>query len=384
MELNKKNIKKICIIVAFGVVLYWLLQNVSVIGQTFSAVGSIVFPFILGACIAFILNIPMTIIEKKWLKDKKSKNGRIKKSKWKRPVSIALSIVIVSCIIGLLINYIVPELINVINIFISKIPEAMEYLQTLVTDLMKNYSNVGAKIMGLEIDFESISNDAIGMLKNLGTSIVSSSFGIIISIVSGILTFVVAIIFSIYILLNKEKLARQVKKIIYAYFSEEKANRILEISKLSNNTFNKFITGQCTEALILGLLCTIGMLVLGIPYAATIGCLVAFTALIPIVGAFIGGAVGFILILSVSPIKAFIFIVFLIILQQIEGNIIYPKVVGDSVGLPGMWVLVAITIGGSLWGIVGMLIGLPIVSVIYTILRNNTNRRLEEKNIKID
>ena len=384
MELNKQNIKKICIIVAFGVGLYWLLQNISIIGDTFSTVGSIIFPFILGACIAFVLNIPMTIIEKKWLKDRKSKNGRIKKTRWKRPVSIILSIVIVIGIIALLINYIVPELINVINIFISRIPDTMEYLQTMISDLMNNYSNVGTKIMELEIDFESISNDAIEMLKNLGTSIVSSSFGIVINVLSGIVTFFVAIIFSIYILLNKEKLARQVKKLIYAYFSEEKANRILEISRLSNNTFNKFITGQCTEALILGLLCTIGMLVFGIPYAATIGCLVAFTALIPIVGAFIGGAVGFILILSVSPIKAFIFIVFLIILQQIEGNVIYPKVVGDSVGLPGMWVLVAITIGGSLWGIVGMLIGLPIVSVIYTILRNNTNRRLEEKNIKVD
>ena len=230
MELNKQNIKKICIIVAFGVGLYWLLQNISIIGDTFSTVGSIIFPFILGACIAFVLNIPMTIIEKKWLKDRKSKNGRIKKTRWKRPVSIILSIVIVIGIIALLINYIVPELINVINIFISRIPDTMEYLQTMISDLMNNYSNVGTKIMELEIDFESISNDAIEMLKNLGTSIVSSSFGIVINVLSGIVTFFVAIIFSIYILLNKEKLARQVKKLIYAYFSEEKANGICNFS----------------------------------------------------------------------------------------------------------------------------------------------------------
>lgn len=384
MDLNKKNIKKICVIVAFGVILYWILQNISIIGQVLSTISSIIFPFLLGAGIAFVINIPMSIIEKKWFKDRKNKKQKTVKIKWKRPISIILSIVILFVIIRLLIGYIVPELINVINIFIDQLPDLMKYLQDFVTNIMNSYSNIGERIMGMDINFDDITNEAVNLLKNLGTTLVSSSIGIVISVINGIITFFVAMIFSVYILLNKEKLIVQVKKLIYANFSEKTANRILEIANLSNNTFNKFITGQCTEALILGLLCTVGMIIFKIPYAATIGCLVAITALVPIVGAFIGGGIGFLMILALSPVKALIFIVFLIILQQIEGNIIYPKVVGDSVGLPGMWVLVAITIGGSLWGIFGMLIGLPIISVIYTIIRNNTNRKLEEKKIKID
>ena len=192
------------------------------------------------------------------------------------------------------------------------------------------------------------------------------------------MSFVIAFVFAIYLLLQKETLIRQLKKLIYAYMRKDFAEKLLKIAKTSNNIFANFTTGQFTEALILGFLCFIGMLILQIPYALTISVLIAFTALIPIVGALIGTAVGVLLILAVSPLKAVVFVIFLLILQQIEGNIIYPKVVGNSVGLPGIWVLVAITIGGSLWGIVGMLVSVPLVSVLYTILRDNVNQKLQE------
>ena len=199
------------------------------------------------------------------------------------------------------------------------------------------------------------------------------------SIISGIATFFIAIVFAVYILIDKEKLKEQVRKIVYAYLSKEKADKIVNIGNIASSTFKRFFTVQCLEATILGTLCLIGMLILRIPYALQIGILIGVTALIPIVGAFIGVIIGSVLILSVEPIKVIIFIVFVLILQQVEGNLIYPRVVGSSIGLPGMWVLVAVTVGGSIGGILGMLIGVPIATIIYTLLKNDVNKKLEQK-----
>ena len=183
---------------------------------------------------------------------------------------------------------------------------------------------------------------------------------------------------------QKEKLILQSKKLLYAYVQKDKADKVMRVARTANTTFTNFISGQFIEALILGFLCMLGMLILDIPHAVTIGVMIAFTALIPIVGAIIGTVIGAILILPVSPIKAVVFVIFLLILQQIEGNIIYPKVVGSSVGLPGIWVLVAISIGGSLWGLVGILLSVPLFSVIYAVLGENVNHKLKEKNLQIE
>ena len=212
----------------------------------------------------------------------------------------------------------------------------------------------------------------------------TSSIGFIISFVGGIFDFIISMVFAIYILSSKEKLKTQFKNIIRAYLSEKNAKYILKICSLSKTTFYNFITGQCTEALVLGTLCFIGMLILRLPYAITISVLIAVTALIPIIGAFIGIIIGAILILSIDPIKSAIFIVFLIVLQQIESNVIYPKVVGNSVGLPGMWVLVAVVVGGGFAGMLGLLLGLPTASILYIIFKedvmNRLNKRKEEEN----
>ena len=199
---------------------------------------------------------------------------------------------------------------------------------------------------------------------------------------SGVVDFVIAVIFAVYILANKEALKLQSKKFIYARLNKDKADSFIKICRLARDSFRNFLTGQAKEAVILGVLCALGMLILGIPYAGPIGALTALTAFIPIVGAFIGGFIGAVLIVAVDPIKALIFIIFIIVLQQIEGNLIYPHVVGKNIGLPSIWVLVAITVGGSLFGIMGMIVGLPIVSIIYAIITENTNRRLKEKNLE--
>ena len=199
---------------------------------------------------------------------------------------------------------------------------------------------------------------------------------------SSVVNFIISIVFAVYILANKEGLKLQAKKFIYARFDKEKADYILKVSRLARDSFRSFLTGQAKEAVILGSLCALGMFILGIPYAGPIGALTAITAFIPIVGAFISGFIGAVLIVAVEPIKALVFLIFIIVLQQLEGNLIYPHVVGKNIGLPSIWVLVAITIGGSLFGIMGMIIGLPVVSIIYAIISENTNKKLKEKNLE--
>lgn len=379
MELNKENVKKIMKIVAFGIVLYFVLQNLTTLGSLIGKIINILSPFLFGAAFAFVLNIPMKFLEKRLFKPKKLKNGTIKKSKAKRPICIFLSVVFLILIIAIVIKLVIPQLISVIVMFLQDVPSLAYNIKEWAIDLTKQYPDISNRIQGIEINWEKLVNDIISWLGSFAGNLMTSSIEFVSSLIGGIFDSIVAIIFAIYILMSKESLKEQAKKVICAYFSKERAEYILEIAKLSKNTFYNFITGQCTEAVILGSLCFVGMLILRLPFAATISILVGVMALIPIVGAFIAVIIGAILILSVSPIKSVIFIVFFLLLQQFEGNVIYPRVVGSSVGLPGMWVLVAVVVGGSLGGVLGLLIGLPTISVLYTIFKNDVNRRWEAK-----
>lgn len=241
--------------------------------------------------------------------------------------------------------------------------------------LLGDFPEINEFIKEIDINNDELQKQA----KTLATNFLSKSVSVVGSVIGSIVNFVVSIVFSIYILTGKEKLKVQAKKILKAYLKPETAEKIIELGRTSRNIFKNFITGQCLEATILGTLSIIGMLILNVPYAIPIGVLIGVTALVPIVGAFVGIIIGAILILSVEPVKVLTFIIYILILQQIEGNLIYPKVVGTSVGLPGMWVLVAVAVGGDLFGIIGMLLGLPIVSILYTILRDNVNKKLKEK-----
>lgn len=367
--------KKILGIVIIGIVLYLGLKNFGTVWEGISAVLGIISPFILGACLAFIINMPMRFFERK-LSKIKNKKGKTKLSKGMiKGISLCLAIAVIVVIFALIIRLVVPELINVIQLLIERMPYYIEEIGTFLENATKDIPDINTIISNMNIDVEQLKQQAI----EIATNFLTSSISVITSFIAGVINFVIALIFAIYILVGKQKLKNQLKKLLYAYLKKEKADRIIEIGKLSRSTFRNFIMGQCLEATILGVLCILGMLILKIPYAASIGVLVGATALIPIFGAFIGAFIGAILIVSVEPIKVITFIIFIIILQQVEGNLIYPKVMGNSVGIPGIWVLVAVTIGGSLFGVFGMLIGLPIASILYTILKQDTNKRLEEK-----
>lgn len=367
MEKDKKDLKKIIILILVALGGYWIINNLSTIGSLFSNLFSVLFPFILGACLAFILNIPMTFFERKLLKKTRKKES----GKGTRILSIIFAIMVILLVVILVVRLIVPELMEVFSLLIDKIPYYLEESTKFAEKYIENPDDIINIIQESNIDIEGIKNQ----LKNIIPSMVTSSISVVRSIIGGVSTFIVSIIFAIYMLMDKEKLQRQATKILYAYTKKEKADKIIGVAKLSNNTFKKFFTVQCLEATILGTLCIVGMLILRIPYAVPVSVLVGVTALIPVVGAFIGIIVGVFLILAVKPIKALVFLIFVLILQQVEGNLIYPKVVGNTIGLPSMWVLFAVTVGGSVGGVLGMLIGVPVATILYTILKENVDKR---------
>ena len=358
---NNKNFKKWTKIIFLGILLYWALFNLKTVGSILSTICSILFPLILGAFIALILNVPMRFFERKFQgKDKKKKV-----SIGERILAIVLSIVIIVFVITLVFNLIVPELIKVVKLLINNIPYYRVELNNLFNKLQTNYPDIDFKTIQESVNSQL--DDFKYLLANNSSTLLNSSIKMVKGIFSGITRSFIAIVFAFYILTGKDRLRVQTTRFAKAYL-KDKADRFLKIVNMLINNFSIFIGAQCVEAIILGSLCALGMLILRIPYAVTIGVLVGVTALIPIVGAFIGMAVGAILILSVSPFKVIVFVIFLFLLQQFENNVIYPRVVGNKIGLPGMWVLVSITIGGSLLGIPGMLMAVPIGTTIHTLI----------------
>lgn len=392
MKLDKENTKQIMKIVIVAIVVFVALLNIQPLWNVFTVFLGILSPFIWGLAIAFILNIFMTFYENKVFKSRKTsakvnktdkikekaQNASKKKKKGaKRTFSILLSILTIIAVISIIMVLIIPQFVDVIGNLISNIPSYLENLKNFGINITEQFPEINSYIQNIHIDTEALRNGIMNISKN----VLSVTINQVSSLISNIVNFFIAIVFAVYILANKEELKIQAKKFVYARLSKDKADYVLKVSRLARDSFRNFLTGQAKEAVILGVLCAVGMLILQIPYAGPIGALTALTAFIPIVGAFIGGFIGAVLIVAVDPIKAIVFIVFIIVLQQIEGNLIYPHIVGKNIGLPSIWVLVAITVGGSLFGIIGMIVGLPIVSIIYAIIMEDTNKKLEEKNL---
>ncbi len=371
--LEKNNIKKIVTLVVGAILFNWALQNMSTIGGFFGNIVSVASPFILGLSIAFILNVPMRVIEKKLLK--------IKNTKLRRLVSLLMTIIIVLSVFIIVMFILIPELVKTIQTLIDRLPGFVNSVTTLGEQISSSLPNIGTWLSSLNLNWDSIGKTVFDFLKNGATSILNSTVNIASSILGGIYNFLIGFVFAMYILSQKENVTRQSKKLVYAYLPEKRADRVVSISSLVNKTFSKFITGQCTEAIILGLMFFVVMNIFRFPYALVISVLISFTALIPIFGAFIAGFIGTFLILVTNPIQAVWFIVMFLVLQQIEGNVIYPRVVGNSLGLPGLWVLVAVLVGGSTFGVTGMLISVPLCSVLYVLLRESVSKRLDEKHV---
>lgn len=378
MNLNKENMRKLRELILFTVIILIALWNYKLLFEWAGAAFRIILPFLLGGGIAFVLNIPMSFLEEKIFGNRHLKDKKIVK-KLARPVSLIMTLAIVIGVIVLVMFVVIPELTRTVvslgRTIQTFIPEAQEFLEEIFTD----NKEIGAWLAELNLDVDKLTDQAVSFFQNGAGDILNSTMSAIGSIVSGVTTFVIAFVFSCYVLLQKEKLSVQVKKVVYAFFPERRCEWLFEVAGLASKAFSSFFTGQCVEALILGCMFFIVMSILNMPYTLLVSVLIAFTALIPIFGAFIGCFVGAFLILMVDPMKMLVFVVTFLILQQIEGNLIYPKVVGSSVGLPSIWVLAAVSIGGSLMGIVGMLIFIPIVSVVYTLFKASVYKHLRKK-----
>lgn len=380
MQLDKENIKKIRWLIAFAILLYLGVQNLHIVISTARVLLGFLFPFIIGFGIAFILNIPMKFIEHH-LFGKALKQEKKTVQKLARPVSLVLSICFVICIIVIVMLVVVPELGATFVNIAKKIEENIPVFQKWIDNVFGNNPEVVKWAQSLDIEPGKIIDSVLGVLKNGVNNIVSSTVSITMGLLTTAMNVSIGFVFACYVLLQKEKLLRQIKKAMYAMFPEKPVRYLAHVWNLANRIFSSFITGQCIEAVILGSMFFVSMTILHFPYAMLVGVLISFTALIPLFGGIIGCWVAFFLILMISPVKAVLFLGLFLILQQIEGNLIYPHVVGGSVGLPSIWVLVAVTLGGSLMGIAGMLIFIPTVSVIYTLFREWVYARLEKKQL---
>ena len=372
--MKDKTRKDIIIIISYIALVIFALVNFSKIFAFLGKVISIFSPFLLGIILAFVLNVLNNFIEKKIF-------GKIKPSKvWnkvKRPLCITLSLILVFLTIFFVMNLLIPQLKNSASLFTDTLPAYKEDIIGILNKFDVDESTVN-KVGEYLDNFGKVITDYIkGNSKDVITVTTEVATSVINIISKGIIT----LVFAIYMIAQKETLSKQINKVMKAYLKPKTINKINTIGTLANKTFSNFVTGQCLEALIFGSLVFVGMLIFRFPYASTIGVLLGFTALIPIFGAFIGTAIGFILIMMVSPVKAILFVVFIIVLQQIEGNLIYPRVVGKSIGLPGMWVLLSVTVGGSIGGILGMLIATPLCSLLYALFTKMVNDRLKSNKI---
>ena len=374
------SIKKIRELIVFTALLVVALWKFDVVLGVLKTIWDIIFPFVLGGAIAFLTNVPMSFLEKKIFENVKKKNKIVRKLK--RPISLILTIVLVVGVIALVMFGVIPQLTRTMGTLVTSINDFIPQMQSWIGEFFNNNQEIMNLVDQIEFDPDQAIKWGISLLGNGAGNMMNTTMSAVGSIVSGVATFFIAFSFACYILFQKEKLHIQIRKVFFAFLPRQKADAFLKVCSLTYRTFANFLAGQCLEAVILGSMFVVTLSILRMPYALLIGILIAFTALIPIFGAFIGCAVGSFLIFMVNPQQAILFVIVFLVLQQIEGNLIYPHVVGESVGLPSIWVLAAVTIGGNLMGIVGMLVFIPLLSVLYTIFREFVYLRLKKQNIK--
>lgn len=381
MDWSKAAIKTIRGLIVFTALIIIAFWKFDVVLDILKTMWWIIFPFVLGGVLAFVINVPMSFVEKK-LFGKWKKSSKKVFRKLARPFSLLLTLVLLVGVIVLVLFVLIPQLADTVVVLAGSIADFIPEMQNWIREFTHNNKDIMQFVEQVEFDPGKAIQWGMDFLGTGAGNVMNTTVSAIGTIVHGVATFFIAFSFACYILIQKERLHVQVRKVFFAFIPKRKAEVILEVCSLTYNTFASFLAGQCLEAVILGSMFVVTLSILKMPYALLIGIIIAFTALIPIFGAFIGCALGFFLIFMVNPQQALLFILVFLILQQIEGNLIYPHVVGGSVGLPSIWVLAAVSVGGSLMGVAGMLIFIPIVSVLYTLFREVVYLRLKKQHIK--
>lgn len=371
---NKKFLRNVLGIATFCILLYWGLQNMNRVATFLGMVGGLLLPFLLGAAMAFILNVPMRAIETHLPQ---------KLQRAHRGISLVLTLAAVVGVVMVVSLLVLPQLKNTVQTIAARMPAFWAQAQQWANELMIRYPELADWLSEAgNLNLRNVTQQVMDWLKNGGLALVGNTVTAATGIISGFVNFFIALIFAIYLLFQKETLSRQGRMLLFAWMRPEHAEKVLEVVRLANKTFSNFLSGQCLEACILGALFAVGMLLFRMPYVLLISVLVAVTALIPVFGAFIGCFVGAFLILIQNPMQAVVFVILFLVIQQIEGNLIYPRVVGGSVGLPSVWVLAAVTLGGSMFGVMGMLVMIPLCSVLYSLLRTATRERLRRRGVE--
>lgn len=371
MNEERYSFKTIALLMLFGAALVLGVLNFSTVWRGVRHVLGLCTPFILGGCMAFILNVPMSFLERRLAANRELR--------WKRPAALLAALALTAAVVGIVLFLVLPQLASTIGIIIEGMPAALRSTVRWLNQMFDENPFIMEWLSAVNLKWSDYV-EKIGELLNAGLQgVLNSTVSILSGTLSTIVNSLIGFVFAIYILLQKERLSGQCRQVIRAYVPQKHAERIFYVLRLTHKTFHKFLTGQCCEAVILGGMFLVSMSLLKIPYALLISVLITATALIPIFGAFIGCAVGALLILFVDPMQALWFLILFLVLQQVEGNLIYPYVVGNSVGLPAIWVLVAVTVGGNLMGVIGMLVFIPLTSVLYSLFRSAVKRRLSEQ-----
>lgn len=376
---NNLHYLKILGVIVLGILFYAVINNLGTFFSGINFIWSVFTPVILGLCMAFVLNLPLRFLENKVFGKLTRANGKVW-AKLKRPICLILSIVLILSLLVLLLSFIIPQFISTCADFFLKLPEYMEHLSATANDLIVRF-NLPIDLNQTSVDWQSVSALALQLFNTNGQAITQGAIGIATGLVNGVINLILGLVFSIYILASKEELGKLAKSVLYSILPREKARKFISVVVLSNKAFIGFVSGQCVEVGVIGILCFIGMLIFRFPHALMVSCIIAVTAFVPVFGGIIGAIIGAFLILLASPIKALWFLVFIIVLQQLESHIVYPKIMGKHVDLPGIWVLLAVTIGGGLFSILGIIISVPLCSVLYTLSKKWITKRLEEKNI---
>ena len=378
MHIDKRTVRNIFLVAVGAIAFYWVLNETEQFKSLWNTLKDIVSPFILGAAMAFILNVPMRVVEKA-LKFIQNEGLR-------RTAAIILTLVVILFVITGVVLLLVPQITETIQLLIPKLIDFVFKVEAVIMEFLEANPQLLQWVSNTtdlqSLDWAGLIQKAATMIKSSVSVIASGAFSAVGGVTNALVDLVIGLVFSLYCLARKEILARQGRRILYAFFPEKFCDETIRILRLTNSTFSNFISGQCLEAVILGCLFAVSMSILKMPYIPLVSVLIAVTALIPLVGAFVGCFLGAFFILVNAPIQALIFVAMFLVLQQIEGNLIYPKVVGTSIGLPGMWVLVAVAVGGDLMGVAGMLVMIPISSVLYALLRDLTNKRVAERGIE--
>ena len=377
MEINKKAFRNLFLGIGACIVLYWMLHEEERVSAIWKTITGILAPFVLGAGLAFILNVPMRSFEGMF--------SWVKNLSLRRVIALLLTLIAFALVLALVFWLLIPQVAATVQSLIPQMVDFFQNAQTWVFDFLENNLQLWELVQNnsnfQNFDWGKLIEKAMSVVSSSLTTIANGAFSAIGSIFGAVVNTVIGIVFAVYCLFRKEILARQGRRLLYALLPEKISDEAVRIFRLTNSTFSNFLSGQCIEVLILGCMFAVSMAIFRMPYIPLVSVLVAVTAFIPVVGAFVGCIFGAFFILVDNPLQAVWFIVMFLVLQQIEGNLIYPKVVGDSIGLPGMWVLVAVTVGGELFGVAGMFLMIPLVSVVYTLLREYTNARLKAKGI---